>query len=591
MSEYGLKIKNIKAGTLYGYNLGVRTHYNFTGAMFSNSLFSQWILSHGMSSYKGESTRDIICLDFDFGSRSFEEERDHLKKLIQAEVSKDQPNPDKVKSLEDLLATIEHNKDKYRKMSKEEIRELFYRDGVDVEYKTQSGGSKVIHYRMLYRNASKAKLGQVMFIKERLWARAMDWLTMGLYRKMPNENAKIVELSAYAPLTTSTIVDTIHIPVEDILILEDQDSFFRTVAKVVYAEPDESGAKRCYVKDGVVEVKNTLWDGQALIDTEFLSSLPNPPEANGMVLLRNHMFKACAFKTRIQQFFRDWCATNGHDYNTYEVPDMFGNLHLLKNVKVVTTDNATKFKKFSDLMGGDFAAAYQYWCGKIRDDGNTWGVVKTDHPSKLGDVQQMSYQMVNTLPCTKDEIKDIAQTSIDYVELLKTDNEAFVSYLIKNANVSNHYEMLAALYHHNPDFADSRFFRTEKRKIINKYVFKLRGGKITVNGDNLTLCGNPYALLLHSVGDDWRDDPSFATEPGAIQCYTKRFRDGEYLCGFRSPHNSCNNCVYLHNVYSDPLDKYFDFSDNIVAINCIGTDVQSRLNGADLTYKVGFRET
>lgn len=43
---------------------------------------------------------------------------------------------------------------------------------------------------------------------------------------MSYDNAKIVEMSAYAPLTTSTIVGTLKIPVEDILILKDQDSFF-----------------------------------------------------------------------------------------------------------------------------------------------------------------------------------------------------------------------------------------------------------------------------------------------------------------------------------------------------------------------------
>ncbi len=44
-----------------------------------------------------------------------------------------------------------------------------------------------------------------------------------------------MELSAYAPLITSTIVDTIYIPVEDIFILEDPNSTFWTT------KPDISG--------------------------------------------------------------------------------------------------------------------------------------------------------------------------------------------------------------------------------------------------------------------------------------------------------------------------------------------------------------
>ena len=37
----------------------------------------------------------------------------------------------------------------------------------------------------------------------------------------------------------------------------------------------------------------------------------------------------------------------------------------------------------------------------------------------------------------------------------------------------------------------------------------------------------------------------------------------------------------MHNVYSEELQRYFCFSRNIVAINCIETDIQDRANGMD----------
>ena len=120
----------------------------------------------------------------------------------------------------------------------------------------------------------------------------------------------------------------------------------------------------------------------------------------------------------------------------------------------------------------------------------------------------------------------------------------------------------------------------------------MRKGKILVNGDNLTICGNPYALLLYSVGEDFLSDPTFSSEDGCIQCYTTRFDDGEYLIN-HNPHNSPNNICYLHNVYSPEMEAYFPFSSNIMAVNCIQTDIQSRANGCDfdLTYWVGSGET
>lgn len=189
--------------------------------------------------------------------------------------------------------------------------------------------------------------------------------------------------------------------------------------------------------------------------------------------------------------------------------------------------------------------------------------------------------MINTLPCTKDNVKDIAQISIDYVELLKRDNDEFEKFLRKNANEVNHYEMLADLYAQNHEFGNSKFFRYEKKEIIKQYVFRMRKGKIMVNGDNLTVCGNPYALLLYSVGEDFEKDPTLSQESNCIQCYTKRFDDNEYLAAFRNPHNSPNNICYLHNIYSKEMDKYFAFSKNIIAVNCIHTDIQDRANGMD----------
>ena len=544
---------------------------------------------------KDESTRDVICMDFGFKVRGYEGELEH----IASERKKHKDDPEKQKYYDELEQKIHNRKDLYvGDISKDEVRRIFYEEGVVIDYSyldKESGEiiSEPIKYKMLYRNPSKAKTGQAMFIREDLHKAAYDWLTMGIGPNLPEHNAKIVEISAYAPLSTSAIEGTMQIPIENVLILEDQDSFFRTIADVVKAEDYEVNVERydpntkkkvtvpitktkCVVERKEVDVKNTLWDGMALIETSIL-----PDWCNGMALLRNHFFKACSFRTRIQKFLQDYCADHNIDYDTYEITDMFGVKHFAKNIKMITTDNAIKWRKFVDLMGGTLPDGYNYWCDKVRADNCTWGIVKTDHPSKLGNVQQLSYQMINTLPCSKEDIFKIAKTSVDYVELLKRDNGEYEKFLRKNATAVNHYEMLADLYHQNHDFENSRLWKTEKRKIINTYVTKLRKGKITVEGDNLTVCGNPYALLLHAVGEDWNADPTLGPEEGVIQVYTKRFADGEYLCGIRNPHNSSNNLGYFRNVYHPLMDEYFEFSNNIMAVNCIHTDVQARMNGED----------
>ena len=585
LSEFGLKIKNIEASTLFEYNNGVRDHYEYKDAMFVNSLFKDFLDENGLNNWKDESTRDIICLEFNYGSRSYDEEKIHLLKVLNdarrefrtAFFKKDaflmEKSLKKRKKISELMKISHKNQRKYRKLSKEEIRILFYNDGVSVKYETKDRNgvvkkTEIIHYKMLYRSTGKAKKGSCMFIRDELYETARNFLYMGI--KLPEKNAPIVEASAYIPLISSGIVGRIKINPRNILILRDVDRFFTT--NVISIETDKD--RHCVARhlDGY-KLKNTMFDGQALIDSSIF-----PEWGNGYVLLRHHFFKAAAFHTDIKGFFRDYF---GEKYETATVTDMFGNEHFVKDIEMITTDNAVKWTK--DIFG----VSYDYWCDRVVENGCTFGVVKTAHPSKLGRYQKMSYQMVNSL--SEDIMESVCRESVNYVMRLKSDTDTFLDFLERNKNFSNDFEFLVEMCKYNPEFERSSYFRDRKSNIIESYVLGMKNGELIQNGDNLTIVGSPYALLLYAASgnpDDVDKDPTFTVEDGVTQCYTERFEDGEYLAGFRSPFNSKNNLLYLHNVYSDEMKKYFKFGNNIIAINMNGTDVQDRGNGLDQDFSL-----
>ena len=95
------------------------------------------------------------------------------------------------------------------------------------------------------------------------------------------------------------------------------------------------------------------------------------------------------------------------------------------------------------------------------------------------------------------------------------------------------------------------------------------------------MVGSPYAMLLHSVGENIEMDKTLKPRANSIECYTKRFAADTDLAAFRSPHNGKNNILALHNVSSDKLDRYFEIGQQCVAVNCIHTDLQDRANGCD----------
>ena len=575
MGKYGYKIKNFQAGSLYEYNLGLRDNYDYTDAMLTNSLFSDFMVKNGLNIWKEESTRDIICIDFKYGSRSYGDEKKHLVKIaksirLEYKLAKSLNKTEEMQRYERKRKRIGHlycaardNKDIYDKRTKAEIREVFYTEGVDVKYDTHNRKGQVIksetiHYKMLYRTPGKAKKGSCMFINEKLYDVARNFLYMGI--ELPYNNAPIVEMGAYSSLITSSIVGTIEIDPKNIFIMKDIDSFFNR--KVISVETDE--AKHCRaVEIDDYRLKNTLFDGQGLIDSSIF-----PEWGNGYILLRHHLCKMATFCTNIQLFFKD---CYGEEYETAKITDMFGVEHFVKDIKLITTDNAMKWLKFD--------VSYEYWCQKVNENGNLFGIVKTAHESKLGAVQRMSYQMVNSLDINI--MEQVTRCSVEYVEKLKTDDTAFLKHLEDNKNFSNDYEVLIALCKHNPDFTRSEYFRTRKSDIIKSYVLNLKNGRIVQNADNLVIVGSPYAMLLASVGESEQKDTTFVHEDGTIQCYTERFEPGEYLACFRSPFNSKNNMGYLHNVYDERLERYFNFGKQIIAVNLINTDFQDRNNGSD----------
>lgn len=568
--DYGIQINNFASGALYGYNLGIREFLETKKGILSNSLFLDFLKDNGLHIYKEKSTRDVICIEFTFGTRSYEEELSRLeksKKEWRDSFQKGRVSEEiclqKLSKIDEVIEKCKSQKDLYVKKSKEDIRIEWYTKGVSIEYRERNSKGKVvskekIHYKMLWRTPGKAKKGSCMFIRDELWEAAHNFLYMGI--ELPKENTPIVEMGAYSALITSSIIDRIQIRPEEIFVVEDVESMFRTQAICIETDEDKHLTAKHMDK---YTLTNIMFDGQALIDSSIF-----PTWGEGYILLRHHMCKMAAFNTNIQEFFKDHF---GKDYKDAELTDMYGHVHKVKDIKLITTENAMKWKTFK--------VSYDYWLEWLSKNDYCFGIVKTAHESKYGDIQQMSYQMINALDL--DIMDEVLDCSRRYIYKLKNNDEFFLQYLESKKNFSNDYEVLLALCNHNKDFINTDYCRRRRFDIIQSITMQLRVGKVLQEGDNLVLVGSPYAMLLHTVGEDVEDDPTFEEEAGTIQCYSERFEFGQYLAGFRSPFNSKNNLDYLHNVNAYEFHKYFNLGKQVIAVNVLHTDFEDRNNGSD----------
>ena len=618
LENRAININSIQANSLYYVNNNVDNAFLDRGkAVINSSIFSEHMKKHGVTVKRGRSL-NFIVMKFDYGT--------------------------KTKTVDDT---------EIPEMSSGKLREYYYMNGATVNWKYTDKDGKVVNtesisYRMLMRSPGKAKEGECIFIQEDLHKYALNYITMGLYDMMPCDNAKIVELSAYSTLITATAIDYIRIPLDNIFVVKDAESSvfkkaFTVKAKDVeysrydidFNDPEmeeyineynftfykrkqkenehlkkikktkkaleENGIsleecpqkevtytkKECWVDrtENESEITNILWDGMGLIEDSIF-----PQNMEGFIYCRSHFFKSCLFRGNLQDFFKDHY---GDEYENAVETDMFGRKIKVSNIKVIITENSLKWMKFIDLMGGTKEAAFKYYKRFMKEQDEQFAIVKTAHSSKWGDMQRSSYQMNGSLPTTDEEtLRRITKLSVDYCNNLKTDEEAYLRHLkitgSKKYSINN---VLLALNEWNEEFKYTRYYTDKKTDIISRFKKeRLQLGKLFQYGDNLTICGNPIALLMkvtcgqdEESRKDYLEEGCFQQKDDCIQCYTTRFEDGEMLAGFRSPHNSPNNIVYLENVYSDAIKTYFpNLGNNVIIINGIGTDVQCRLNGQDL---------
>lgn len=605
--EEEVKIMSLEGSSILKNNEREETINKIYNINFNKSLLLNKLIDLGLNVSKMNTTRDIVNVRFSYGFDKdvdkIEELEEQIKKLKQEikeskdgdELFADTRGKTKIiearrkerKELSEEIKDVEVDITDL-KLNKDDVREKIYKDGFFLDYYRvkkdenkrivkDKDGKKVyeldkrIHYVYWFRTSAKARIGEVFFINVELLDKINKWQQMGVMFSK-DKKCKLVEMEAYKALTASSLEGLVKINPREILVINDLDSFSTHKCKLVKVKND-----KCYVEDNnSYKLKNTLFDGQALMDSSLFAG---DYKDSGMMLLRQHMFKTCGFRTYIQKFFKDHCIENNLDYNTFTIIDRYGRELLAKNIKLITTENSMKWEKFDTTMGD--------WIKAVENDGNVFGIVKTEHKSKYNNLQRMSYQMLNTLVPNLISMDNILQDTLDYTENIKNNIDGFINYLDTTKNDMNINQMLIDLYNRNKNIVGTELFRDYKKYQMRDWKDRLKAGKLLIEGDNLTIVGNPYTMLLHAVGQvpniNNLINVNFVDESlgqGNV-CYTTRFRENEELACFRNPHNSSNNIYYAKNTQNKLMDTYFNFTENIIACNLINTDFQDRLNGSD----------
>lgn len=415
-----------------------------------------------------------------------------------------------------------------------------------------------IHYVRFKRSSGSSRVGKCLFIDEKLYPAMHKYELLGLNLRK-DQGIDLAAWEAYIALTLSSIIDTIQIDPNSILVIDDYESVFKD--KVMATRIVDSSLS---TQSEEVEINNSIWDGQSLIDKSIMGEYSQ----YGMILLRNDFFKTCAFNTNIQEFFADHGITEISQLNGYTLATE------VSQIKLITTPSSIKFLKFGKL---------EEWLTRIS---STFGVVKHEKKTHFfeGGMVQTHYQLLNTLQMSREEMREFLQPTFHYMSQLKT-NPPVMRYHIhypreqikltkKPMKTKN--DIVFTLMGLNEKFCRTQWYADFRMRNILAYRENLRYGHVLINGNYSTLLGNPLEMLYQSIG-------LFKGESllGVDNVHSTRFEYGKRILGSRSPHVCVGNILLVNNVSSPETDKYFNLTEEIVCINAINQNIQQRLNGAD----------
>lgn len=431
--------------------------------------------------------------------------------------------------------------------NEKEIRKYVYRNGFNYND---------VKYVLYKRSAGNAKDGKTLFIKEDLYKHMWKWSCLDWDFNV-DEKYDISSLYAYSSLSLTNIHDTINIKPKNILLIDDVDTIVKEMASV-----SELVDGKVKVTNRIADIQSSCFDGQSLIDESIVNS--SSIYANkGTILLRNRFFKSNGINTRIQEYYSK--------NNVKTVYDMFNNPHDAKDILMITTPNSVKWLKFSNEFECD-QQCYNYWLDTISDE---FGIAKSEPTSKFGEYQRMSYQMVNTLPLSKEDTFELADTTVTQINELNTNASKFIEYIEKD-DVTITTKAIIEMLKLSPKFKETVEFNSFKSRYIDKRKKECKNGKLLIKGDNCTIVGNPYAMLVRS-----HDTNYYGTFLKSNECHCTLFDDSVRLSGFRSPHITMGNVTVLNNKIVDVYNKWFNLTKNCVVINAYETSICQRLQGQD----------
>ena len=335
-----------------------------------------------------------------------------------------------------------------------------------------------------------------------------------------------------------------------------------------------------YVEERYMDIKSNAFDGQGLISMEMSGQWSNDLELNyipNSFCIRGSYLKGQVVAFDFHKFAKEIAHKN-------IIVDAWGNEVNIQEVDVILTVSQLKLWNCYDNC--------QFYMDACNKNGIGWGVSRPS-PKKEKDYFYSSYQLLQVLDLTKEEIEEMCRPTIEWISNVSSgDVNHALLYLIGNVadreevddawfQELNNYSLQATLLNHDL-FKDS-YFKRSIYQTLNKKIKESRMGKLLFPGNWQVCIADPYAMSEYIFGMEVKG----LLQENEHYCQYWNNKGIDTVASGRSPLTWKSEMNILHLQNNEELKNWFDHIHSGVIFNIHGIDTMLMAD-SDFDYDLCF---
>ena len=258
---------------------------------------------------------------------------------------------------------------------------------------------------------------------------------------------------------------------------------------------------------------------------------------------------------------------------TYEVEDVWGHKHDIRDIDIIFTTNMLKLWNAYDSIE-DYIKNCKHYGYKLSTTKVT--------PKKLELKRNMNYQYLQSYEFTDEDIKELCSETVDNINSVLGLDIAKSILFSKGINITKdnigkecNYDFIQALTIDKNVLKDS-YVKNKLYGMIEKRIREAKKGVIQVDGCYAIICGDLYALCQSMFGLE----VTGLLGKGEFYSDTWSSKGINEIVSYRSPMTSHNNISRKKLKYDAECRKWFKYIKTMTVFNAWDTTCDS-MNGAD----------